>query len=691
MAAYGWNYGGDWGGGYCMVAAADPNDRNCILAAGDTWGLRVTLNGGDEWVGVQGQDLNSGNNQYKAYGRGIVGSLKHSHRFYLGTGTLTSGTRGHVVKVDADLPSGTVTEVMSVGCGGSNSGGGNFDQYHPRPRGRWSVVWDGNPSHPEHLYMWNRTGVLRVDDENWNGATTLISAPASTLNWGWQGIWLLDSTTLLCQTGRNMLAGSRASANSGTNLYLVKNADTSSPTVTDITGLHGAPAFLTDYWSDGTNRFATGSTSGVYSISWDGTTATFTQVWAASSSDDCATIDGVGNTFMVGFCDIATASHGLAVTTNAFGTTPTYVAGSGNASWTVRGTSTDWWNDPNVYSGSNALTKTNFDASMMVCIDSQTFLVVGRAGAYKTVDTGTLWLPSCFGLNGNQTDGIGADTSGKVATNSSDFQHLISTDFGTTATQAGSIPGGYPAIVTGLATRTAGGSTYSLTWAGSYWDVLKDGTSIVDDYAKGAIQNPKHWTVASDGRVYIGQWGGWVIGTPGGTSGGGGGGSTTTPPSQLTPATFTAGDPPQAGTQITTSGGTWAGTPTPSVTRKWQRAPDSGGSPGTWTDISGETGSAYTPGTADVGHWLGLLETATNSAGTTTARLVSSAVCDDFPVAVTTYQIDRGDGAGFVTPSSGTTGLSDTHTYPSGNQTVHVRSVAPDGTPGAASSIDFTV
>jgi hypothetical protein len=62
--------------------------------------------------------------------------------------------------------------------------------------------------------------------------------------------------------------------------------------------------------------------------------------------------------------------------------------------------------------------------------------------------------------------------------------------------------------------------------------------------------------------------------------------------------------------------GTFSGTVS-STSYQWQRSDD--GDSG-WTDITGETGATYTLHADDVGKWVGLLQTATNAGGSTSAR-----------------------------------------------------------------------
>ena len=75
------------------------------------------------------------------------------------------------------------------------------------------------------------------------------------------------------------------------------------------------------------------------------------------------------------------------------------------------------------------------------------------------------------------------------------------------------------------------------------------------------------------------------------------------------------------GQVLTTTTGTWTNTPT-SYTYQWSRASTSGGS---YTNISGETGTTHTLVAADVGQYLKSTVTAINSSGSASATSVATA------------------------------------------------------------------
>lgn len=73
---------------------------------------------------------------------------------------------------------------------------------------------------------------------------------------------------------------------------------------------------------------------------------------------------------------------------------------------------------------------------------------------------------------------------------------------------------------------------------------------------------------------------------------------------------------PQVGQTLTGTDGTWTGTPTPTLARKWQISAD--GESG-WADISGATSSTYAPVSGDVAKFTRFAVTGTNTEGSATA------------------------------------------------------------------------
>jgi hypothetical protein len=79
------------------------------------------------------------------------------------------------------------------------------------------------------------------------------------------------------------------------------------------------------------------------------------------------------------------------------------------------------------------------------------------------------------------------------------------------------------------------------------------------------------------------------------------------------------------GSLLTRTLGTWTGYPTPSKSTKWQRE----AATDVWADIASATGSTYVPVSADIGHRVRALVTATNATGSaSTGSTPTSAVVD---------------------------------------------------------------
>ncbi|MFZ4569474.1 MAG: hypothetical protein ACOYND_10595, partial [Bacteroidota bacterium] len=101
------------------------------------------------------------------------------------------------------------------------------------------------------------------------------------------------------------------------------------------------------------------------------------------------------------------------------------------------------------------------------------------------------------------------------------------------------------------------------------------------------------------------------------------------------------------GQTLTTTDGTWSGSPTPTFSYKWQRADTASG---TYSDISGATSSTYTVTASDAGKYLRSVATATNSAGTSSKE---SAATIQVPLPSSVYVSPSGnDTTGQATSDS---------------------------------------
>lgn len=145
-------------------------------------------------------------------------------------------------------------------------------------------------------------------------------------------------------------------------------------------------------------------------------------------------------------------------------------------------------------------------------------------------------------------------------------------------------------------------------------DTLRVGRSSGSQYANARIgeiiicDEILSVSDAGDMRAYLNNK--WVLGL------------TPIVPSVVTNPTIPTGAPSE-GSSFSASGGSYSGTPTPSITaRQWQISND--GTSG-WTNISGATSTSYTPVSGDIGKFLRYTETSSNSEGSVTGISASSA------------------------------------------------------------------
>ena len=98
-------------------------------------------------------------------------------------------------------------------------------------------------------------------------------------------------------------------------------------------------------------------------------------------------------------------------------------------------------------------------------------------------------------------------------------------------------------------------------------------------------------------------------------------GAAATGPSNTAPPTLSGSA--QQGSTLSTSSGSWSGSPTITFTFAWDRCDSAGAS---CVAIAGETGQTYTVAIGDVGHTLESVVTAHNSGGTASAASAPTAV-----------------------------------------------------------------
>jgi hypothetical protein len=156
--------------------------------------------------------------------------------------------------------------------------------------------------------------------------------------------------------------------------------------------------------------------------------------------------------------------------------------------------------------------------------------------------------------------------------------------------------------------------TRQLAWTGA----SNQATGYIED-GKVTITSPAALSVpitgTTNGTVYGGQTSGWLSMTAGQTV-------TLSPADPRNTAAPTITGTPAAGSTLTTSDGTWTGTPTIAFTRQWQRRANATAA---WVDIPGATGSTYTVAAGDVGQSLRAVIGASNRISSWSLAIATSA------------------------------------------------------------------
>jgi hypothetical protein len=128
-------------------------------------------------------------------------------------------------------------------------------------------------------------------------------------------------------------------------------------------------------------------------------------------------------------------------------------------------------------------------------------------------------------------------------------------------------------------------------------------------------------TGTTNGTPYGGQTSGWLAMTAGQTV-------TLSPADPRNTAAPVITGSPLAGGTLTTSDGTWTGTPTIAFARQWQRRANASAA---WVDIPGATGSTYTVAASDVGQGLRAVIGASNRISSWSLAVTGTATASTAP------------------------------------------------------------
>jgi hypothetical protein len=162
--------------------------------------------------------------------------------------------------------------------------------------------------------------------------------------------------------------------------------------------------------------------------------------------------------------------------------------------------------------------------------------------------------------------------------------------------------------------------TRQLAWTGA----SNSATGFIQD-GKVTITSPSALNVpitgTTNGTLYGGQTSGWLTMTAGQTV-------TLSPADPRNTVAPVISGTPAAGSTLTTTDGTWTGTPTIAIARQWQRRANATAA---WTDIPGATGSTYTVAADDVGQSLRAVITAGNRISSWSLAVAASATIGTAP------------------------------------------------------------
>lgn len=570
VPTYGWRKSAEWGGGYAMVCAADPNTVGRYGVGGDLWGVFQSTDGGNSLnPGSLGKNISIDGGTNGLYCRAVAYSKKIPGRMFLGWGGLGGSNLGVGGLARIDGVFFYTASGDTVNGFGTNNQNGNL---RPRAGGRLIAVDYDAVANVEYVYALetapSAATIVRTNESVASGttiySTTIGPTWPSVLNGAWKALCLMDTDAdgamdaMLVASYRDPTldgttpGGSKIWKITAGGQSIRTASTTGQLTVNQVTS--GVPSVVNDMvaGSDG-NIYAACGPFGVYKVTGNGATwtavagnSTFTGLpYAVSCIDVMGT--GASAKLVVGTTRTSDGNR-VAVSTDA-GATWTWVTSAtvshnntGQTCSVPWGTTEEWWlMATGAPSFTNYLGGATLDVQQ-ICFDphdatGHTFFCVGSAGAWLTKSNGTNWRPMNVGLNGGEISHVHAGAAGAVYCDNTDFTQATSGDYFRSATRSLTTPTGF--TNSGLADKTdAAGNTYRINTSSlTAPDILykpaggTNFTSIANTFAQASMFALSDFQVSPDGTVYIANFGGGVlVGDPGGSGGGGGGGGTWTVP-----------------------------------------------------------------------------------------------------------------------------------------------------------------
>lgn len=639
--AYQWIKRGTNGGGRGNCGEADPLNPGRACVMGDVWGAHATDDFGDNWYSVQwGVNPSAGKVAGNGYGRACMFSKRPgtSGAVYVGTGTLAGTASGGQLAV---VTKGSYQQLFidnahGFGTNYATPPAGNY----PRPVGNAIVVDYDSGADIEYVFSYTPAGLYVY--QNGGGSNILAAQTGTNLATATAVSGTTYKSACMGYDAQHMFLTSYAynisDAPVASTVYLLSTSSSRLGTATagtvTITNISShVPGTGRVNWLEHANSVVYAACDdGIYLVNSTGTTWTSLGFPTNGGKPTCVRYSSSSGNLYV-FCG-QDASGNFRFVAKGVGSgtswTWTWLLTGTASNWsdTEFGTGNQWWLPTHgmnsTFYGCNAGAVTSNGGSDYL-------YAIGFGGIQMSRDSGAHWQPAPNGAGGGECLGVLAGSGGNVTYQDHDWgtgqtsDHFVHFAAGGTATSN-----------TGL-TVTKNGHTFAVGAGTTPATATLDGNNVADDVFRGAVVSPNAVDISSESPpyLYVGVVGGGIItGVP-----------ITAPvaPSQGTPTL--SSDTPVEGTSISVQDNvsTWGGSPTPTFTHQWQTAPSAISS---FTNITGATGSSYTPVTGDIGNVIKCVVTAKNTAGQAIASTEVSS-----PVASSA-------GSGDTTPPTAPTGVA---------------------------------
>ena len=486
---YHWRKGAMDGGGYCNAIATDPLNAGHAAAAGDVWGEFVTETGGALWAPTMIGATSIGD----IYGRAVAYSEREPGLRYFGIGVLkdVSPKQGYLGAVKA----GSMTLQRrndDIGFSSALPDGNAHDL--PRAVGRLIAVDYDRASGIEYLYVLSRQGLLR--SENGGASFAALGLPAVQPRAAWAAL-------CVCPDGSLLAASFRTSDTGGSQVWRITSPRTrharvvldatAPPVVEDITVVDGVV-------------YAACGTYGLYRVDPG-------RGWTQLASP--AFFQGCHLSSVAGHSGVLWVGNGIGMTDHRYiarsrdagrsfvwKTTPDHVSN------TVLGAGRSWW----LGAAWPGLAKHGYSVSQLAVDPANANICysAGRSGVVATRDGGASWHPAMNGLDGSEIHQVQAGPRpGEAWATDTDWTGIHTLDHWHTCTQV-SDADLLPPLHAAALVRERHGIRYEVALTNPR-KMLVNGFDVASTFFRSACITPTDLAVSSDGRIYIGLYGGGVL------------------------------------------------------------------------------------------------------------------------------------------------------------------------------------